>query len=264
MSGDQVWARVKDLATVIENGGNDIPEGYGQTHNWSKQSILWSLPYWRTNLIRHNLDVMHIIKFFFDNIFNTLFDVKGKTKDGDNARRDLCEICRRKDLELCKGGTKRPRACYCLDKKMKKTLCEWIKSLKFPDGYVSNLSRCVDMRECRLFGLKSHDCHVFMLRLIPIAFRHLLPATVCNALIELSMFFKDLTSRMLHQDQVLKLAENIVVVICKLERIFPPSFFDSMEHLPIHLPYEALVGGPVQYRWMYPFERLVKWYLCDK
>jgi len=28
-----------------------------------------------------------------------------------------------------------------------------------------------------------------------------------------------------------------------------------MEHLPIHLPYEEKVDGPVQYRWMYPFER---------
>ncbi|KAL8156025.1 hypothetical protein AgCh_001191 [Apium graveolens] len=30
-----------------------------------------------------------------------------------------------------------------------------------------------------------------------------------------------------------------------------------MEHLTIHLPYEVRVGGPVQYRWMYPFERLM-------
>ncbi|KAL8146356.1 hypothetical protein AgCh_004193 [Apium graveolens] len=30
-----------------------------------------------------------------------------------------------------------------------------------------------------------------------------------------------------------------------------------MEHLIIHLPYEARVGGPVQYWWMYPFERLM-------
>ncbi|KAH0695483.1 hypothetical protein KY285_022580 [Solanum tuberosum] len=28
-----------------------------------------------------------------------------------------------------------------------------------------------------------------------------------------------------------------------------------MEHLPVHLPYEARIAGPVQYRWMYPFER---------
>jgi len=49
---------------------------------------------------------------------------------------------------------------------------------------------------------------------------------------------------------------NIVETICKLEMIFLPSFFDSMEHLPIHLSFEVKVGGPVQYRWMYPFERL--------
>jgi len=51
------------------------------------------------------------------------------------------------------------------------------------------------------------------------------------------------------------LEENIHVLLCKLGQIFPPSFFDSMEHLPTHLPYGAKVGGPVQYGWMYPFER---------
>ncbi|CAA7040522.1 unnamed protein product [Microthlaspi erraticum] len=30
-----------------------------------------------------------------------------------------------------------------------------------------------------------------------------------------------------------------------------------MEHLAIHLPHEAKLGGPVQYRWMYPFERFM-------
>ncbi|RDY05067.1 hypothetical protein CR513_11130, partial [Mucuna pruriens] len=30
-----------------------------------------------------------------------------------------------------------------------------------------------------------------------------------------------------------------------------------MEHLPIHLPFEARVGGLVQYHWMYPFERFL-------
>ncbi|KAM3378375.1 hypothetical protein P3S68_010788 [Capsicum galapagoense] len=31
-----------------------------------------------------------------------------------------------------------------------------------------------------------------------------------------------------------------------------------MEHLSVHLPYEARVAGPVQYRWMYPFERYLE------
>jgi len=49
---------------------------------------------------------------------------------------------------------------------------------------------------------------------------------------------------------------TIIETICKLEMIFPPSFFDPMEHLPIQLMYKAKVRGSVQYRWMYPFERL--------
>ncbi len=56
-------------------------------------------------------------------------------------------------------------------------------------------------------------------------------------------------------NHMVELEANIPVILCKLERIFPPAFFDSMEHLPVHLPYEARVGGPVQYRWMYKFER---------
>ena len=40
-----------------------------------------------------------------------------------------------------------------------------------------------------------------------------------------------------------------------MERIFPPSFFDIMIHLPIHLVNEVRLGGPVQSRWMYYPER---------
>ena len=111
------------------------------------------------------------------------------------------------------------------------------------------------MRKHKLFGMKSHDCHVFMQRLIPIAFREMLSSAVWQALTELSLFIKDLTSTVLKTEAMMRLESEIPIIICKLERIFPPSFFDSMEHLPIHLAYEARVAGPVQYRWMYPFER---------
>ena len=58
-----------------------------------------------------------------------------------------------------------------------------------------------------------------------------------------------------------RLEKDIPIIIFKLERIFPPGFFDSMEHHPIHLPYEEKITGPVQYRWMYPFEKLKVQYL---
>ena len=146
-------------------------------------------------------------------------------------------------------------AIYLLDKKKRKVLCEWVKGLKFPDGYVSNMGRCVDMSKLKMFGMKSHDCHVFMQRILPVAFRELLPQAVWKSITELCLFFRDLTSRNIKSDDMETLNNNIPLILCKLERIFPPSFFDSMEHLPIHLADEARDGGPVQYRWMYPFER---------
>ncbi|XP_073101409.1 LOW QUALITY PROTEIN: uncharacterized protein [Elaeis guineensis] len=83
----------------------------------------------------------------------------------------------------------------------------------------------------------------------------LLPKFVCEPLIELSNFFRNLCSKSLKVQDLKQLEDDIVMTLCKLETIFPPAFFDIMIHLPIHLVSEAKIGGPVQYRWMYPVER---------
>ncbi|XP_063946024.1 uncharacterized protein LOC108212368 [Daucus carota subsp. sativus] len=44
----------------------------------------------------------------------------------------------------------------------------------------------------------------------------------------------------------------------KLEKHFPPSFFDVMIHLSIHLVREVELCGSIFLRWMYPFERYMK------
>ena len=43
---------------------------------------------------------MRIEKNFFGNIFNTMMNFIGKTKNNEKARMDLALYCRRKDLEL--------------------------------------------------------------------------------------------------------------------------------------------------------------------
>jgi len=111
------------------------------------------------------------------------------------------------------------------------------------------------VRNASLHNMKSHDCHVFMQRLLPLAFRDLLPTNVWNVLTELSQFFRDLCSSKLHVDDIVRLENNISEILCKMERVFPPTFFNVMEHLPVHLPMELKLGGPVQYRWMYDYER---------
>jgi hypothetical protein len=95
-----------------------------------------------------------------------------------------------------------------------------------------------------------------MQTLIPLAYRDLLPKGIWDALTEISHFFRDICSNKLNVDHIERLKTNIVETLCKLEMIFPSSFFDLMEHLSIHLPFEVKVGGLVQYRWMYPFKWL--------
>jgi len=53
LTPSQVWRRVKDYPKVTENGVTRI-DGYGEWHNWIKRSIIWDLPYWKDNLLRHD------------------------------------------------------------------------------------------------------------------------------------------------------------------------------------------------------------------
>jgi hypothetical protein len=55
-----------------------------------------------------------------------------------------------------------------------------------------------------------------------------------------------------------RLEKEIIVLVCKMEKVFPPRWFNSMQHLLVHLPWETRVRGPVQFRWMYSQERELK------
>lgn len=86
---------------------------------------------------------MHIEKNFFDIIFNTVMNVSGKTKDNEKARMDIAMYCRRNDSELKprpNGKMVKPKACYTLTADEVKSICRWLKYLRTPDGYASNLA----------------------------------------------------------------------------------------------------------------------------
>jgi hypothetical protein len=55
-----------------------------------------------------------------------------------------------------------------------------------------------------------------------------------------------------------RLEKEISVLIYKLEKISPPGWFNPLQHLLVHLPYEAKLGDTQQYRWMYHIERALK------
>jgi len=120
---------------------------------------------------------MHIEKNVFDNFMNTLLNVHGKTKDSLKSRLDLAEICSRPKLHVTRDG-KLPVSKFRLSPEAKKALFELVVAeVKFSDGYVSNFSRCVEQGR-KFSGMKSHDCHVFMQRLLPFVLFELLPANI--------------------------------------------------------------------------------------
>ncbi|XP_073138901.1 uncharacterized protein [Henckelia pumila] len=81
-SGDEIIEELESYGfrSVTEPGATEVNSEIVRRCKcgWRKRSIFWELPYWRTNLIRHNLDVMHIEKNVFDNIFNTVLNAGQK------------------------------------------------------------------------------------------------------------------------------------------------------------------------------------------
>jgi hypothetical protein len=234
------------------------------TQPWKKQSIFFQLSYWPYLMLRHMLDVMHIQTNVFDNVLGTTLNLDGKTKDNLKARLDLVEKGIRSELHpqnIGSGRTYLPPACFSMVPKDKDEFLKVLKGIKVPDGYASNISRCIKLKQRKIGGLKSHDAHVMMQQLLPIALRGSLPKKVVVPLIELCCYFREVCSKVLEMEQLERLEKQIPVTLCKLEQIFPPSFFTIMVHLVVHLATEAKIAGPVHYRWMFPIERfdLCRW-----
>ena len=170
-----------------------------------------------------------------------IIDVKGKTKDDINARRNFATHCEHRKLhihttELDDGGRTETvsNVPYVIGKNEVKALCEWLKELKLSDGYASNLSRCVGRKNGKLHNFKSHDCHVFMEKLLPIVVRELLLPNVWKVLTQLSQFFRDLCIPNLQMHNVLRLERNIPMAQTSTPVRFAPSY-SFCPHLPLLL-----------------------------
>lgn len=233
---------------------------FEKSKTWNCVSGLFSLPYWESNLLRHNLDVMHIEKNVCNNIYGTLLRLEGKSKDNLQARLDLQEMNIRLGLHPKKKANNKyylPPATYTMSKNEKQQFCKVLHDIKVPDGYSRNISRCVNVGQAKISGLKSHDYHILIQQLLPVALRGVLPDNVTSVLFELCGYFRELSAKVQYIDVLRKLDAQIKMTLCRMEMIFPPRFFTVMVHLVAHLATEAEIGGPVCYRSMYFVERYV-------
>ncbi|XP_070020356.1 uncharacterized protein LOC142180916 [Nicotiana tabacum] len=100
---------------------------------------------------------------------------------------------------------------------------EVLQNTKFSDGYASNISRCICKQ--KISGLKTHDCHVIMQELLPLALR------------------RSVDKRKRTKEELKLLEETILETLSTMEKLFLPGFFTVMIHLVIHLATEAKHRG---------------------
>jgi hypothetical protein len=73
--------------------------------------------------------------------------------------------------------------------------------------------------------------------------------------------FNTISQKVVDPMKLTKLQDDWILTMCNLETIFPPSFFDLMAHLLVHIVHKMKYLGPVSLHHIYPFEMV---YDCSK
>ncbi|XP_071727574.1 uncharacterized protein [Rutidosis leptorrhynchoides] len=188
-----------------------------------------------------------------------LLNIPGKTKYGIKVRKDMELMNIRPELQpkdIDGRSTKfLPLSCYTMSKVEKTKFCQCLHGIKVSSGYSANIRKLVSMNDLKLLGMKSHDCHVLMTQMIPIAIRGILPNRIRHTITKLYLFFNMIHSKVIDPGVLDEYQRDIILTLCELKMYFPPSFFDVMVHLVSHIVGEIKVCGPFFLRYMYPFER---------
>ncbi|GJU77932.1 hypothetical protein Tco_1275002 [Tanacetum coccineum] len=123
-----------------------------------------------------------------------------KSKDTPKARQDLKNLGIRSELWLDQNKNEKcskPQAKYSFTPENRKKFCQFIKEVKLPDGFGSNFKHKATDNDSNITGLKSHDYHIMMQRLLPYGLQQYLPSSIATLIIELCLFFKEICSRTL-------------------------------------------------------------------
>ena len=206
--------------------------------------------------IRNSLDIMHCEKNFAENLIKTICGVK--EKDSVKVRRDIQREGTRQHLWMTRDPNNanrmlKPAANYVLSAQEFDIFCTRLENLKVPSNYCSEIGSHIRNRK---FGaLKSHDYHILMQTLLPLALRGLMDVNTRMAIMRVCRIFRRLCCKVWDPAQEDNLREDVAITMCLMEINFPLTFFDVMSHHPVHLVEELFVLGPTQVRWMYPIER---------
>jgi hypothetical protein len=207
---------------------------------------------------KHNLDCMHIEK----NVCEHLLRILSGKKDTAAVRKDMQERGIRPALWLLQDERRRNQwlkfqAPYSCTKAEWATILDRLERIRFPTGYAGAMKKHI--RKGKLGSLKSHDYHVLMQQVLPVCLQGLMQAPVRSAIMRLSRVFRVLYGKVWDPTLYKQFRLFTVKVLCDLELLFPPAFFQIMTHLILHLVDEVQQFGPLGARTCYSQERFIRY-----
>jgi hypothetical protein len=108
---------------------------------------------------------MHIEKNMCESLLGTLLNTNGKTRDHGHARADLNKMGIMPELWLDDSVKEMelPTSCITLSKQEKKDFYGFLKNVKVPSSYSTNVSSLISFPDLKVApGVKSHDCHILL------------------------------------------------------------------------------------------------------
>jgi len=146
---------------------------------------------------------------------------------------------------------------FPFDKIHKTKCCEVLQDTKLPSCLATRFCSLVTVQPPTLHLKKTYEYHIVMQYLLPIMVQHAYPKhrDLRRAILQVSLYFNLICSKVLVREHVQAAKDMISEALCVLVHYFSTDFFDISIHLMVHLTDQALLCGPANYIWMYPFER---------
>lgn len=105
-----------------------------------------------------------------------------------------------------------------------------MRTLKFPYRYATNIKWAISLDNGKLIVLKSHYYHILIERIMLVMFRGFCSPKLWKILAEISYFYGQICPKEISKKLMQKLDKEIVIIVCKIKREFPPRFMNYMQH----------------------------------
>jgi hypothetical protein len=71
---------------------------------------------------------------------------------------------------------------------------------------------------------------------MPVIFRGYFKVDLWKMFVKLSYFYIQICTKQVAKVMMQRLEKQIAVLVCKMKIVFPPRWFNVMQHLLVHLP----------------------------